>query len=54
MWHMDETDVQVAGRWRYLYRAINADGNLVETMLSKTRDMDAAKRLAPHSAKNST
>jgi len=36
--------VKVAGRWCYLYRAIDADGNLVETMLSKTRDMDAAKR----------
>jgi len=34
----------VAGRWCYLYRAIDSDGNLVETMLSKTRDMDAAKR----------
>jgi len=33
----------VAGRWCYLYRAIDADGTLVETMLSKTRDMDAAK-----------
>ncbi len=27
-----------------IYRAINADGNLVETMPSKTRDMEAAKR----------
>jgi len=41
---VDETDVKVAGRWCYLYRAIDSDGNLVETMLSKTRDMDAAKR----------
>ena len=36
--------MKVAGRWCYLYRAIDADGNLVETMLSKTRDMNAAKR----------
>ncbi len=43
-WHVDETYVKVAGRWHYLYRAIDSDGNLVETMLSKTRDMDAAKR----------
>ncbi len=44
-WHVDETDVKVAGRWCYLYyRAIDSEGNLVETMLSKTRDMDAAKR----------
>jgi len=43
-WHVDETDVKVAGRWHYLYRAIDSEGNLVETMLSKTRDMEAAKR----------
>ena len=28
----------------YLYRAIDADGNLVDSMLSATRDMTAAKR----------
>jgi len=42
-WPVDETDVKVAGRWCYLYRAINSEGTLVETMLSTTRDMDAAK-----------
>ncbi len=42
-WRMDETYVKVAGRWCYLYRAIDSDGKLVETMLSKTRDMKAAK-----------
>ena len=42
--HVDETYVKVAGRWHYLYRAIDSEGNLVETMLSTTRDMDAAKR----------
>ncbi len=30
--------------WCYLYRAIDADGNLVDSMLSMHRDMDAAKR----------
>ncbi len=32
------------GRWHYLYRAIDRDGNLVDSLLSKKRDMDAAKR----------
>ena len=36
--------MKVDGRWCYLYRAINADGNLVDSMLSETRDMEAAKR----------
>jgi len=31
-------------RWRYLYKAIDSAGNLVETMLGKTRDMEVAKR----------
>ena len=43
-WHCDETYVKVDGRWCYLYRAIDADGALVDSMLSETRDMDAAKR----------
>ena len=32
------------GRPCYLYRAIDRDGNLVDSLLSETRDMDAAKR----------
>ncbi len=43
-WHVDETYVKVAGRWCDLYRAIDANGNLVDSLLSETRDMDAAKR----------
>jgi putative transposase len=43
-WYVDETYVRVKGRWCYLYRAIDRDGNLVDTMLSETRDMAAAKR----------
>ena len=42
-WYVDETYVKVKGAWYYLYRAIDRDGNLVDTMLSKTRDMVAAK-----------
>ncbi len=45
-WHCDETYMKVDGRWcYYLYRAIDADGALVDSMLNKTRDMAAAKRL---------
>jgi transposase-like protein len=43
-WFLDETYVKIAGKWHYLYRAIDRDGNLVDSMLSKTRDMAAAKR----------
>ncbi|HSH81635.1 MAG TPA: IS6 family transposase [Herpetosiphonaceae bacterium] len=43
-WHVDETYIRVAGVWKYLYRAIDRDGNLVDSMLSEHRDMDSAKR----------
>ncbi len=42
-WHVDETYIKVNGKWSYLYRAIDRDGNLVDSMLSKHRDMEAAK-----------
>ena len=43
-WYVDETYLKVHGRWCYLYRAIDRDGNLIDTMLSVTRDMRAAQR----------
>jgi putative transposase len=42
-WHVDETYVKVRGKWCYLYRAIDRDGNLVDTRLSEKRDMEAAQ-----------
>src|SRR5919199_293922 len=42
-WHVDETYLKVRGRWAYLYRAIDRDGNLVDVMLSEHRDMAAAQ-----------
>ncbi len=32
------------GKWCYLYRAIDRNGNLVDSMLSEHRDMTCAKR----------
>jgi transposase-like protein len=43
-WYVDETYLKVKGKWCYLYRAIDRDGNLVDSMLSATRDMYAAQR----------
>ena len=42
-WYIDETYLKVRGRWCYLYRAIDRDGNLIDAMLSEHRDMQAAK-----------
>ena len=43
-WYLDETYVKVAGRWGYLYRAIDRDGELLDSMLSEHRDKHAARR----------
>jgi len=43
-WYLDETYVKVAGRWCYLYRAIDRNGQLIDSMLSEHRDKDAARR----------
>jgi putative transposase len=43
-WYIDETYVKVGGKWCYLYRAIDRDGNLVDSMLSEKRDMASAKK----------
>jgi transposase-like protein len=43
-WHVDEAYIKVNGTWCYLYRAIDREGNLVEALLSKKRDMTAAQR----------
>ena len=32
-WYVDETYVKVKGKWCYLYRAIDREGNLVDSML---------------------
>jgi transposase-like protein len=42
-WYADETYIKVKGRWMYLYRAIDRDGNLVDVLLSEQRDKAAAK-----------
>src|ERR671917_2195948 len=38
------TRLKVKGKWCYLYRTMDRDGNLVDSMLSATRDMAAAQR----------
>ncbi len=43
-WHVDETYVRVAGRWRYLYRAVDGTGQTIDFLLSAKRDKQAARR----------
>lgn len=43
-WKVDETYIKVKGTWKYLYRAIDSEGNTLDFMLSAKRDAKAAKR----------
>ena len=43
-WEVDETYVKVAGRWRYVYRAIDQFGQVVDVLVSARRDAKAARR----------
>jgi transposase-like protein len=43
-WHVDETYIKVRGRWMYLYRAIDSNGDPVEFWFSERRNLTAAKR----------
>jgi transposase-like protein len=42
-WFVDETYVKVAGRWRYVYRAIDQFGQVIDVFVSSRRDARAAR-----------
>jgi hypothetical protein len=46
-WFVDETYVKVAGRWRYLYRAVDQFGQVIDVLLSEGRDTAAAAGSSP-------
>jgi hypothetical protein len=42
-WHVDETYVKVGGTWRYLFRAIDQFGQVIDVFLSPRRNSEAAR-----------
>ena len=50
-WRMDETYVKVRGVWKYLYRAIDKEGNTVDFLLRARRNKAAAQRYFEKSIK---
>ncbi len=43
-WRVDETYIKVKGRWKYLYRSVDSQGNTLDFLLSAKRDAKAAER----------
>ncbi|KNA26223.1 hypothetical protein ACO03_21300 (plasmid) [Pantoea ananatis] len=41
---MDETYIRVRGQWKYLYRAVDTDGQTKDFLLTAKRDAAAALR----------
>jgi transposase-like protein len=44
-WFVDETYVKVNGVWRYVYRAVDQYGQVIDVLVAKRRDAHAARRL---------
>jgi IS6 family transposase len=43
-WRVDETYIKVKGKWTYLYRAVDKEGNTLDFILRAKRDAKAASR----------
>ena len=51
-WHLDEVFVKINGKLRYLWRAVDHEGEVLETVVTAKRDkaaatLDALERLDP-------
>ncbi|MFJ8026077.1 IS6 family transposase [Streptomyces sp. NPDC096311] len=43
-WHLDEVFVKINGERKYLWRAVDADGNVLDILVQNRRDKAAARR----------
>jgi transposase, IS6 family len=51
---VDETYVKVAGRWVYLYRAIDQYGQVIDVMVTQKRDLAATRRFFTRALQHGT
>ncbi|MGJ3290463.1 IS6 family transposase, partial [Klebsiella michiganensis] len=51
-WRMDETYIRIKGQWKYLYRAVDTDGQTIDFLLTARRDAAAALRFFRKTIRN--
>ncbi len=51
-WRMDETYIRIKGQWKYLYRAVDTDGQSIDFLLTARRDAAAALRFFRKAIRN--
>jgi len=44
IWHVDEIFITIRGKRHYLWRAVDQDGDVIDILVTKHRDRQAAKR----------
>jgi transposase-like protein len=52
-WFVDETYVKIAGRWVYLYRAIDQFGQVIDVLVTEKRDLAATRWFFTHALNHS-
>jgi transposase-like protein len=51
-WRLDETYIKVRGKWKYLYRGADEDGDTIDFLLTAKRDKAPAYRFLRQAIKN--
>jgi transposase, IS6 family len=53
-WFVDNTYVKVAGRWIYLYRAVDQHGQVIDVLVSPRRNAQAARAFFARALRGAT
>lgn len=43
-WHLSEVFIRISGEWKYLWRAVDADGHVLDILVQSEPDKAAARR----------
>jgi len=51
-WRVDETYVKIKGKWAYLYRTVDKEGQTIDFLLAPQRDRDTAEAFLRKAIRN--